>query len=221
MPEEKVEVEIEGISRGEDVYDKHVDGLRRVKEAQEDASKQSIDTNLKNLTVLQSLQSLQGGITSVTRGFQYFAGSNEAVNKALEGFSAAMNIAIGVMNVAKAASAMLTAVKWGEAAAKIASSGWLAPVVLGIVAAAVGGLIALQARYMATGGAGVVTEPTMFVAGEAGPEYYSFIPAGAGAPVVGGGTNIRTVNVYVTTQDPDAAGQVIADHLRRLKEAGR
>ena len=36
-------------------------------------------------------------------------------------------------------------------------------------------------QRMQYGGSGVVTQPTMFMAGDTGPEAYSFVPLGAGA----------------------------------------
>jgi hypothetical protein len=45
---------------------------------------------------------------------------------------------------------------------------------------------------MADGGSGVVSRPTLFLAGEAGPEHYNFTPVGRGG---GGGGNTLHVNV--------------------------
>jgi hypothetical protein len=220
MPEENVEIEVKATGAGEEVYDKHAEGLKKVRDAQKEARAESMKTDLQNISVLTSLQSLNAGLNATTRGFQHFAGSNEAVNDAIQGFSAAMNIAIGVMQVAKGVSALLAATKWGEAAATVAASGWFAPVLAALIAGALAALSATQARWMATGGSGVVTEPTLFVAGEAGPEYYSFVPAGAGVRSGGSGQNIGVMNIYVVTQDPDRAGEVIVEHLRKSKEAG-
>jgi phage-related protein len=54
-----------------------------------------------------------------------------------------------------------------------------------------GGDAAAGTYLMANGGAGVVSRPTMFLAGEAGPEHYSFTPLGRGR---GGGGGV-TINI--------------------------
>jgi hypothetical protein len=55
-----------------------------------------------------------------------------------------------------------------------------------------GALVAGQSYVpMAAGGSGTVTKPTLFLAGEAGPEDYSFAPKSKGG--MGGGTVINHI----------------------------
>ena len=219
MADEKVEVEVRATSTGEEAYDRHVEGMERVAQAQREARMEMAATNLETLVMLESLSALQSGVSGVTTGFRYFAGENEALNEAMMGLNAAMSTMIGIMQIAKGASALLAATKWGEAAANLAASGWAAPILLGVMISALAGFAAIRMTSMAAGGAGIAYEPTLFLAGEAGPEAYSFVPVGGGAPFrsPSPGTSIGTVNITVVSLDPDQAGQAVARHLRQLK----
>jgi hypothetical protein len=75
---------------------------------------------------------------------------------------------------------------------------------------------------MAEGGSGVVTRPTLFLAGEAGPEYVNFRPLSKGGS---GGGNVSTGNINVNVygiQNPDAiaeeVGRKIVSRIRGMGE---
>lgn len=223
MPREEVEVKVRATSEGEEVYVRHKVGMDSLKEAQRELRMEMAATNLETMAMLESLSALQAGTSGLTSGFRYFAGENEALNEAMMGLNAAMSTAIGIMQIAKGASSLLAMTKWGEAAANIAASGWAAPVLLAVIATALAGFAALKLSSMATGGSGIAYEPTLFVAGDRGPEAYSFVPLGGGGALQAAvsGTSIDTVNITIVSQDPDQAGQAVATHLRRLRGAGR
>lgn len=77
-------------------------------------------------------------------------------------------------------------------------------------------------HLMAAGGAGIVTSPTMFVAGEAGPEPFAFGTAGlralAGAGVGGGGSSEAAAgDVFM---DGEKVGTVVWRFLKGKRQAG-
>ena len=220
MAEEDVTVKIEALSVGEEVYEKHARGMRKVRDSAKETNEELQVQALTNLEVLESLNALNSGITTTTRSLSFFFGGNEAVNQALMTMQASLGLAIGAMQVYKGVSTLVAAVDWGRAAAGIAANLWLAPVVAGIIAAATITLLATQAQFMAAGGSGIVTEPTLFVAGEAGPEAFSFAPLRAGA-TGGVGTTIGNVNITIISNDPNTVGEAVTTHLRRLDGAGR
>jgi len=73
-------------------------------------------------------------------------------------------------------------------------------------------------QQMQHGGSGIVTQPTVFVAGEAGPERYSFTPLGgtAGAGASGAGGSRVTVN-----QNLNFSGPISGDQMVELREMMR
>lgn len=66
--------------------------------------------------------------------------------------------------------------------------GYIIPINFGGASGAFGGA-------MAEGGSGIVTKPTWFLAGEAGPERYNFTPMGSGS--IGGGGGDQTIVVQM------------------------
>jgi hypothetical protein len=220
---EEVEVKVTARSEGEEVYGRHKEGMEELKEAQKDARMEMAATNLETMATLESLSALQSGVSGLSTGFRYFAGENEALNEAMEGLNAAMATAIGIMQIAKGASALLAMTKWGEAAANIAAAGWAAPILAAVIGTALATFAAVKIQSMATGGTGIAYEPTLFMAGDRGPEAYSFVPLGAGSPLQAsmGRTSIDAVNITVISPDPERAGESVATHLRRLEGAGR
>jgi hypothetical protein len=216
--EEEVKVEIEAESKGEDAYDKHQRGLKRVKDTAEETNEELQTLALTNIQLLESLNALNSGISSTTRGLTFFLGGNEAINAALQTMSASLGLVVGAMQIYKGISSLTAAIDWGRAAAGIAANLWLAPVVAGIIATALLTLTSSGAQFMAHGGSGIVTEPTIFVAGESGPEFFSFIPTGAGG-ISGAPTTIGNVDITIVTNDPDIIGEAVTTHLRKL--AGR
>ncbi len=220
MVEDDVRVKVTAESFGEETYEKHARGMKNVRDSAKETNEELQLLALTNLEVLESLNALNSGVTTTTRSLTFFLGSNEAINQALMAVQASMGLVIGALQIYKGVSALVAAVDWGRAAAGIAANLWLAPVVAGIIAAAVVTLLATQASFMATGGSGIVTEPTLFVAGEAGPEAFSFAPLRAGA-TGGVGTTIGNVNITIVSNDPNTVGEAVTTHLRRLDGAGR
>ncbi len=220
MADEDVRVKIEAASVGEEAYEKHAKGMRKVRDSARETNAELQTQALTNIEVLESLNALNSGITTTTRSLTFFFGGNEAVNQALMTMQASLGLVVGALQVYKGVSALVAAVDWGRAAAGIAANLWLAPVVAGIIAGAVVTLLAAQANFMATGGSGIVNEPTLFIAGEAGPEAFSFAPLRAGA-TGGVGTTIGNVNITIVSNDPNTVGDAVTTHLRRLTGAGR
>lgn len=219
MVEEEVKTTITAESVGEDAYQRQADGIRKVGDETKRTNEDLQTAALTNMVLLESLSSLQAGFSATTSGVMYFAGENEALRRVLETMTATMNIVIGALQIYKGASALAATVDWGRAAAGIAANLWLAPVVAGIIAAALVGMYAVQANWMATGGSGIVSEPTLFVAGERGPEHYSFTPVSRGSP--GGAISVGTINLTVKTDSPDRIGESVWEYLRKLSGAGR
>lgn len=78
-------------------------------------------------------------------------------------------------------------------------------------AASIGGLVS---GTFAEGGSGMVSQPTLFMAGEAGPEHYEFTPAGKQRS--GGGT---VINVNISAWDSqDVKQRGIPQIVQALKE---
>lgn len=80
---------------------------------------------------------------------------------------------------------------------------WEILTALGFPAAGGGGnLMAAFGGRFASGGSAVVDSPTMFMAGEAGPEVATFTPIGSGGGGSGGGTT-NNINISVTANGVD------------------
>ena len=79
-------------------------------------------------------------------------------------------------------------------------------------------------KFQATGTSQFVTEPTMFIAGESGPEFVNVTPSSQMGLSGGGGGNVSVGNVYVTVQgvnDPkEIANQVGAAIISRIRGRG-
>jgi hypothetical protein len=79
---------------------------------------------------------------------------------------------------------------------------------------------------MAAGGEGWVTTPTLFLAGEAGPEHYSFTPLSKMGPGPGGGGGTTVINnnpVYIEGQrieDGDLHERLYRERKHRARRTG-
>lgn len=78
----------------------------------------------------------------------------------------------------------------------------------------------------ASGGSAVVSQPTLFLAGEAGPEIASFTPVGAGGGSSGGGGGVGQVNInlnvdHIEGNSPAATLDMLSQEIRRQTVAGR
>lgn len=183
-------------------------------------------------TVGQSIQTnLSGAITNIVTGAkkarEAFAEFGQAMIKAIVQFMAQKLVAAvlektllaGTVATSTAAAAAIAAA-WAPAAAMVSLAtlgGNAAPAAAGI--ASVNALSATMATVgsaaskiqgaaaMAEGGQGIVTRPTLFLAGEAGPERFSFTPIGAGGK--GDGSGSIAVNIYIQSANL-SSGQDIA-----------
>ncbi len=212
MPE--VDVQVTAVSEGDDVYDAHAAGLRRVAAATNEAS---AATDRASRSFGQTRQGLTGFIAAVgvaRSSMSLFGIQNEAVAKALDAVVLGLAIVRTALIIHKAVVGSTALAEWGLAAAKLASSAWFAPVILGVIAAAVGGLWALSSRG-AFGLDMVVPGRTLIMAGEGGPE-----PVKVGAAATSAGVQVGSVNVNVYATDPEAAGRAVADYILRLKQGG-
>lgn len=78
---------------------------------------------------------------------------------------------------------------------------------------------------MAAGGAGMVTRPTLFLAGEAGPEYVSFTPQAMVSPSNmrggsgggGGRVEVRQPAVFHVVVDGNVLTSVVVDDVLKDK----
>lgn len=93
------------------------------------------------------------------------------------------------------------------------------------VASAGGGIFG---GAFATGGSVVVDRPTMFMAGEGGPEIATFTPVGqaGGGGGGGGGGSVGSVNItmnvdHIDGNDPAGTLNMLTDQIRRETVAGR
>jgi hypothetical protein len=112
-------------------------------------------------------------------------------NKKYAGVIKAMRIGDAIINTATAATRAYADFPWP-----------LSSVVSGIVTAlgmAQVGIIA--ATPMAKGGSGIVSEPTLFLAGEAGPESFDFTPLGSGKRKGGAGVTVFIENASFRSEE--------------------
>ncbi len=220
MPEEDVEVNVRAVSEGEDVYARHAQGIREVTGATEEMGKATESTGLTITGMRGALVGINLSLLSVERGMHLFGVTNEVVTKGIDALVTVLTIARSALAIYKAVTESVTLANWARAASEIAASSVFAPVVLGIIIAAVSALLAYAATTHAAAGIDtVVTGPRTFLAGEGGPERVVVSPLGAGLGPTA--WSIGTVNVTVVSPDPQAAGRSVADELIRLKAAGR
>ena len=136
-----------------------------------------------------------------------FKDMGKAALKAITDFVAEQVIAHTIGAAMQAAlTASLTAMgvtianAWASAAAMVSLAtlgGNAAPAAAGIASThAVAQALAMP-KAMALGGEGMVTRPTLFLAGEAGPERFKFEPVGQSEGRGGGGGDI-----YITIDNP-------------------
>lgn len=100
----------------------------------------------------------------------------------------------GVITATTSAMAATLAAAWAPAAAMASLAtlgGNAAPAIEGMALTTAAAYVLAAPKGMAQGGEGIVTRPTLFLAGEAGSERYSFAPIGRG----GAG---RDINIYLT-----------------------
>ena len=222
MVEEPVQIRVSAESDGEAVYETHARGLSRISMGARQSILAYRDARKEMFQYQVQLMALNAGMSAANALFAAAGVENENLRKVMIGLNAAVAL-VNAALILKAVLEMRAAIAgWKHAIANIASAGWFAPLLLGIVSAAVVGAIALMgssSRAMAYGGQGLVTSPTMFLAGERGPEYYSFTPMNKSGG--GGGVTVGQVNITISSNDPGVVAASVVDEIRKLKEVGR
>lgn len=226
--DEQVRVIIGAQSTGEEAYNIHERGLSRVSGAARVGVVAFRDARAESLVMQRSFMALGSTMMLVNSGFMLFGKQNESVRKIMLGVNMAIAAANTLLTINALRHAIAAKSAYAEGVAKIFASGLAAPLVLAIVAGAVLGAVALAASSqgkmkMAFGGEGILTRPTMIIAGESGPEKYSFTPL-RGPPAAsspsGNNMTIRQLNITIKSDDPDRIGDALTRHLRKLTEAG-
>jgi hypothetical protein len=222
MPDVQVRVGAESVG-GEEVYEAHAKGLSRISMG----ARQSIlafgDARKEMFQYRMGLMAINATLSTANMLIGMSGIKNEALRKVMIGLNAAVAIGNTLVLLRAAYESRAALATWARAIANVAASGFLAPALLAIMAAAVIGALALRSTAMAQGGYGLVSKPTLFLAGEAGPEAYSFAPLRGGGPFSAGGgsVNVRQINITVVTDDPRKVGQALTEEMRKLKEVLR
>lgn len=73
----------------------------------------------------------------------------------------------------------------------------------------------IKASAMAEGGSGIVDRPTLFLAGEAGPEHYNFTPVGREGQM-GGGLSVGEITINAPGGDPQIVKEAVVEALREI-----
>lgn len=203
------------------------------------------------LTLGQTIQTnLSGAITNIIMGAktakEAFAEFGKAMIQAIVNFMAQKLVAAALEKTllattvaASVASGAAVAAAWAPAAAMVslatlgANAGPAAAALVSVntlssTLAAVG---AMKGKVegvtaMADGGSGVVSKPTLFLAGEAGPEKFNFTPMRGGSGNGGDGSPIE-VNIYIQSanlssgQDISAVGEDLGIRTARALRTAR
>lgn len=111
-------------------------------------------------------------------------------NKKYAGIMKALNIGDAIMNTSVAYTKALAQGGWFGI--------WMANAVLALGMAQVA---VIAAQPMAKGGEGIVNKPTLFLAGEAGSERFSFTPLGRGKSSSSAGVSVFIENASFSTED--------------------
>lgn len=219
-------VDVVATSSGEGTYDVHAAGLKRVTNAAKEANvaTESTDRTMSRFKSGLTAAALAAALTS--RALRQMGIENKQLEAVLNGVAIGLGVARAGMSAYKAvqessalASMKLSVANWKLAASQVASSAWLAPVLLGVITAAAIAVLASSAAHAQTGFSGVVTGPRTLLVGEAGPEEVMVRPVGAGA--MGGGRSIGSVSISISgAGDPDAVARAVADALLDLEDRG-
>ena len=210
---------------GEEVYETHARGLSRISTGARESIMAFGDARKEMFQYRMSLMAINATLSTVNMLVGLAGIKNEALRKVMIGLNAAVAIGNTILLLRAAYESKVAIATWGRAVANLAASGLLAPVLFAVMSAAVIGALSLQskaAKPMAQGGYGLVSNPTLFLAGEEGPEAYSFTPMGMGGGISSGGSiNVREINVNVYTNDPDELSKAWVNQTRKLKEVLR
>ena len=183
--------------------------------------------NDRGLNLLSTMLALRGAIAITSDVLKSFGLQTEQVEKFTNALSLAMNIGIAALAVYKAATLAKAAVDFIAAKAAFlrgiaevsASTFFIGTFVAVAAALAAWSIISSQGAPTAQFGGIVPPKPggTLVRLGEAG-RAEAIIPLGGRTR--GGGVTIDTINLNVTTDDPDRVMEVLARRIQRLKAAG-
>jgi len=221
LAEQSVRVRVETESQGEEAYDVHAAGMHKVNSAARANIASFREARQEIFQYRMGIMAASMAMANMSMVMELAGVKNESLKKVLMGVNAVLAVANTMLTIKAILEMNAARAVWARVAAEVAANLWLAPVVAAIISAA---LIIIHSQkdksmHMAYGGSGIVSKPTLFLAGEAGPEAYRFTPL-AGAPIGASGTAINEVNIYISTSDPDAAGRAVTENIRRLKEIG-
>jgi hypothetical protein len=112
-------------------------------------------------------------------------------------------------NSMKASKIAEIAINTAVEMSKVLATPWMMAVIGGLGAVQAGMVASQQYIPMAKGGSGTVTKPTLFLAGEAGPESFAF--GGANNKLMGGGGRSYSTTTVNNTVIQNIGGSVIAE----------
>ncbi len=225
MVDQSVNVRVQTESVGNELYETHVTGMRGISTAAKENVRAFRDARQEAFSYRLGLMAVNAAVSGFTAVATMAGIKNEALQKVIVAVNAAMAVANSLLILHTILQSKAAAATWMRVAAMVAASGWGAPILAAIVAGATAAVIAtagkstVKPQAMAMGGTGIVTRPTLFLAGEAGPEAYGFEPLGAKATQIGG--SVGTININIQSNDPDAVGRAVVAHIRKYKEVGR
>jgi len=224
MPDVQVRVGAESAG-GEEVYETHARGLSRISTGARQTIIAFGDARKEMFQYRIGLMAINASLSTANMLIGAAGIKNEGLRRVMIGLNAALAIGNTLILLRAAYESKAAMAAWARAIANVAASAWFAPALLAVITGAVIGAMALQMRAgtfkMAQGGFGVVSRPTLFLAGENyRPEAYNFTPLTGGGRTGSTGTSIGEVNIYISTNDPDAAGRAVTENIRRLKEIG-
>ena len=181
----------------------------------------------RGLNLLATFLALRGAIAITTDIMKELGINTEQADRIQKSFTLALNIGVAALGIYKSAVLIKAAVDFFAAKAAFLHGianvsattlfvGTAAAVGASLVAwAIIEGLKAPRAQF----GGVVPARPggTLVRVGEAGRSE-AIIPLGGGTR--GGGVSIDTINLNVTTDNPDRVMEVLARRIQRLKAAG-
>jgi len=219
---EELEALIRGRAEGVEAFDEVADHVSNLRQNVHMAGAEIEATTRKtDVFTRSSLMQLRSGLMGVFRALEIVGKGNQDWTRGVRGVQAAIQSLSAGLQLYDTISKIVTATKWGQAAAETAAGGIIAPAVAGgIIAglAIVAGGAAAGFKVMGEGGSFVATQPTPVIVGDRGPELFTAIPLG-GARM--GGAPSSVTYVTILSRHPDAVGEAFTEHKQVLQEAGR
>lgn len=171
------------------------------------AASEATNVGITGAAAAATVSIWSGAAAAIVGAYATVAAGFAAITASLVGILTAVGTAI--MGVLSAIAAALTKTIFGIP--------WAGAILLGVVGIAAA-LAALKVIPMAEGGSGIVNEPTLFLAGEAGREAFNFTPLGGGGQMGssykndGYGFGQQTIIIEL---DGRTMTQVVLDHMPR------